>query len=161
MEFTHSRLQIINRCPGWLDDKISHLGNVQRPAAGACWAVDDEYIIVIGNCEGLGSGGKGFHGNSGLKACASQARKPQTSFTDGAVPSPTRRKNGSGPTAEFPAGGTVKDLAIAMGMAPGDVQKKLMDMGVLAAVNQRLSPDAARKLLGRTLRKLSGELGAF
>ncbi len=56
------------------------------------------------------------------------------------------KQNGAGPTAEFIAGGTVKDLAIAMGMTPGSVQKKLMDMGVLAAVNQRLSPDAARKL---------------
>lgn len=49
-------------------------------------------------------------------------------------------------TVEFPAGGTVKDLAVAMGVPPADVQKKLMSMGVLAAVNQRLSPDAARKL---------------
>jgi translation initiation factor IF-2 len=56
------------------------------------------------------------------------------------------KQNGAGPTAEFVAGGTVKDLAIAMGMTPASVQKKLMDMGVLAAVNQRLSPDAARKL---------------
>src|SRR5688500_13274863 len=49
-------------------------------------------------------------------------------------------------TVEFPSGGTVKDLAVAMGIKPADVQKRLMDMGVLAAVNQRLSPDAARKL---------------
>jgi translation initiation factor IF-2 len=49
-------------------------------------------------------------------------------------------------TVEFAAGGTVKDLAVGMGVQPAAVQKKLMDMGVLAAVNQRLSPDAARKL---------------
>ncbi|MGC8667480.1 MAG: translation initiation factor IF-2 [Chthonomonadales bacterium] len=49
-------------------------------------------------------------------------------------------------SVEFPLGGTVKDLAVAMGVPPADVQKKLMSMGVLAAVNQRLSPDAARKL---------------
>ncbi len=52
----------------------------------------------------------------------------------------------SGKTVEFPLGGTVKDLAVGMGVPPADVQKKLMSMGVLAAVNQRLSPDAARKL---------------
>ena len=49
-------------------------------------------------------------------------------------------------TVEFAGGGTVKDLATAMGIQAADVQKKLMSMGVLAAVNQRLSPDAARKL---------------
>ena len=35
--------------------------------------------------------------SSGLNGCASQARKPQTSFTEPGPPSPTRRKNGSGP----------------------------------------------------------------
>jgi translation initiation factor IF-2 len=49
-------------------------------------------------------------------------------------------------TIELPAVATVKELATAMGMQAADVQKKLMSMGVLAAVNQRLSPDAARKL---------------
>src|ERR1051325_3360673 len=51
-------------------------------------------------------------------------------------------------TVEFPAGGTVKDLATAMGMTAPDLQKRLMSMGVLAAVNQRLSPDAAKKIAG-------------
>jgi len=50
--------------------------------------------------------------------------------------------------AEIAPGATVKDLATAMGLSASDVQKKLMSMGVLAAVNQRLSPDAARKLAG-------------
>src|SRR5262245_38963110 len=58
------------------------------------------------------------------------------------------KSNGSAKSIEFVAGGTVKDLAVAMGVAPASVQKRLMDMGVLAAVNQRLSPDAARKLAG-------------
>jgi translation initiation factor IF-2 len=58
------------------------------------------------------------------------------------------KKNGGAKTVEIPAGATVKDLATAMGIAAADVQKKLMSMGVLAAVNQRLSPDAARKLAG-------------
>ena len=49
---------------------------------------------------------------------------------------------------DFPSGGTVKDLATAMGMTAPDLQKRLMSMGVLAAVNQRLSPDAAKKIAG-------------
>jgi len=58
------------------------------------------------------------------------------------------KQDGSQKAVEFPVGGTVKDLAVAMGIPPADVQKRLMSMGVLAAVNQRLSPDAARKLAG-------------
>lgn len=69
VEFANGRLQIIHRRTGGLHDKISHLGNGQRPAAGASWAVDDEYIIVSGNFEGLGRGGKGFYGNGRLQAC--------------------------------------------------------------------------------------------
>jgi translation initiation factor IF-2 len=58
------------------------------------------------------------------------------------------KKNGSGKVVEIPMGATVKDLATAMGIAASDVQKKLMGMGVLAAINQRLSVDAAQKLAG-------------
>src|SRR5918912_909408 len=58
------------------------------------------------------------------------------------------KQDGDAKTVEFPAGGTVKDLATAMGVTAADVQKRLMGMGVLAAVNQRLIPDAARKLAG-------------
>jgi translation initiation factor IF-2 len=58
------------------------------------------------------------------------------------------KKGAGAKTVEILPGATVKDLATAMGLAAADVQKKLMSMGVLAAVNQRLSPDAARKLAG-------------
>jgi translation initiation factor IF-2 len=63
-----------------------------------------------------------------------------------------REMFGTGSTAdkvvEIPAGATVKDLATAMGVPPSDVQKRLMKMGVLAAINQRLSASAAQKLAG-------------
>ena len=45
-------------------------------------------------------------------------------------------KNGSAKAIELPAVVTVKELASAMGMQAADVQKKLMSMGVLAAVNR-------------------------
>ena len=61
----------------------------------------------------------------------------------------------AGKVAEVPVGATVKDLATAMGVPAADVQKRLMAMGVLAAVNQRLTPDTAKALAsayGFTLR---------
>lgn len=47
---------------------------------------------------------------------------------------------------ELPANATVKDLAEALGIAASDLQKKLMDLGVLASINQRVNPEDARKL---------------
>ena len=56
------------------------------------------------------------------------------------------KKVDSGKVVEIGAGATVKDLATAIGVSAADVQKKLMAMGVLAAVNQKLAPDVAGKL---------------
>ncbi|MCC6730655.1 MAG: translation initiation factor IF-2 [Chthonomonadales bacterium] len=47
---------------------------------------------------------------------------------------------------EMSSAATVKDLADAVGASAADVQKKLMAMGVLASINQRLGADVARKL---------------
>ncbi len=65
------------------------------------------------------------------------------------------KKADGGKVVEVGAAATVKDLAVAFGVGAADVQKKLMAMGVLAAVNQKLSPDVAGKLAavyGVTLR---------
>jgi translation initiation factor IF-2 len=47
---------------------------------------------------------------------------------------------------ELSPGATLKDLATAIGVGANELQKKLMDMGVLIAVNTRLAPDVAQKL---------------
>jgi translation initiation factor IF-2 len=51
-----------------------------------------------------------------------------------------------GKVAEISAGATVKELAEAMHIGAAEVQKRLMGMGVLAAVNQRLDPSVAQKV---------------
>jgi len=53
---------------------------------------------------------------------------------------------GASRTVEVPANATVKDLADAIGVGANELQKKLMEMGTLASVNQRLAPDATRSL---------------
>ena len=42
MEFAHSRLHIITDAPVGCTTQIGHLGNVQRPTAGAGWTVKNE-----------------------------------------------------------------------------------------------------------------------
>ncbi|MDX1933148.1 MAG: translation initiation factor IF-2 [Capsulimonadales bacterium] len=61
----------------------------------------------------------------------------------------------AGETVDVPVNVTVKDLAERLGMSASELQKVLMGMGVLAALNQRLAPDAVNRIaqkLGRTVR---------
>lgn len=46
-------------------------------------------------------------------------------------------------TVEIPQSLTVRELADAMGMAPADIQKRLVEMGILASVNQQIGADVA------------------
>jgi translation initiation factor IF-2 len=62
---------------------------------------------------------------------------------------------GSGKVVEISPAATVKDIADAIEVPAAEVQKKLMAMGVLASINQRLSPEVAAQLAaayGATLR---------
>jgi len=49
-------------------------------------------------------------------------------------------------TVEIPQALTVRELAEAMGMAPADIQKRLVEMGILASVNQQIGADVAGKV---------------
>ena len=56
---------------------------------------------------------------------------------------------------EIPGNITIKDLADKLGVGANEIQKVLMGMGVLAALNQRLAPDAVLRIaqkLGKTVR---------
>ena len=55
----------------------------------------------------------------------------------------------SGEAVEVPANVTVRELGERLGLGAGAVQKVLMDMGVLAAMNQRLAPDAVQRIAAK------------
>jgi len=58
-------------------------------------------------------------------------------------------------SVEVPINVSVKELAEKLAVPASEVQKVLMGMGVLAALNQRLAPDAVRRIaqkMGRTVR---------
>src|SRR5262245_30502603 len=52
----------------------------------------------------------------------------------------------AGKVAEVSADATVKDIALAMGIQPNVAQKKLVEMGELVAVNQKLPHALAERL---------------
>jgi translation initiation factor IF-2 len=61
----------------------------------------------------------------------------------------------SGEAVEIPLNITIKELADRLSIPASEIQKVLMSMGVLAALNQRLAPDAVQRIaakLGRTVR---------
>jgi len=49
-------------------------------------------------------------------------------------------------TIEIPQSLTVRELADTMGMPPADIQKRLVEMGILASVNQQIGADVATKV---------------
>ena len=49
-------------------------------------------------------------------------------------------------TVEIPQSLTVREFAETMGMAPADIQKRLVEMGILASVNQQIGADVAAKV---------------
>jgi len=49
-------------------------------------------------------------------------------------------------TVEIPQSLTVRELAEAMGMQTADIQKRLVEMGILASVNQQIGADVAGKV---------------
>lgn len=66
---------------------------------------------------------------------------------------------GTRPPLEIPANITVKELADRLGLSAAEIQKVLMGMGVLAALNQRLAGDAVNRIaakLGRTVAVITG-----
>ncbi len=49
-------------------------------------------------------------------------------------------------TVEIPQSLSVREFAEAMGMVPADIQKRLVEMGILASVNQQIGSDVAAKV---------------
>ena len=49
-------------------------------------------------------------------------------------------------TVQIPQSLSVREFAEAMGLAPADIQKRLVEMGILASVNQQIGSDVAAKV---------------
>ncbi|MES2463886.1 MAG: translation initiation factor IF-2 [Armatimonadota bacterium] len=77
----------------------------------------------------------------------SNGSAPQAAASAAAVPA-------VGDAIEVPVNVSVKELAEKLNVSGAEIQKVLMGLGVLAALNQRLAPDAVKRIaqkLGRTV----------
>ncbi|MBC8143401.1 MAG: translation initiation factor IF-2 N-terminal domain-containing protein, partial [Armatimonadetes bacterium] len=93
-------------------------------------------------------------------ALGADAAPPVAATNGSAKPAATAAPASVEPGAviEVPANITVKDLGDRLGVSAGDIQKVLMNLGVLAAVNQRLAGDAISRIaskLGRTVQVMT------
>ena len=82
---------------------------------------------------------------------------PAQNGTNGTASATTTATGASsaGEPIEVPANISIKELAERLSVNASEIQKVLMGMGVLAAINQRLAPDAVNRIaqkLGKTVR---------
>ncbi len=103
--------------------------------------LDDDAVqrirATMGSSAPNGSNGSGSNGNG--SGSAPQAAAPAA---------------GAGDAIEVPVNVSVKELAEKLNVSGAEIQKVLMGLGVLAALNQRLAPDAVKRIaqkLGRTV----------
>jgi translation initiation factor IF-2 len=103
--------------------------------------LDDDAVQRIRTTMGSSStNGSGSNGNG--NGSTPQAAAP-------AVAAPA-----AGDAIEIPVNVSVKELAEKLNVSGAEIQKVLMGLGVLAALNQRLAPDAVKRIaqkLGRTV----------
>ncbi len=101
--------------------------------------LDDDTAAKLRSAFSSNSAAPVANGNGSAQSTATAA--PAEAVTPGAV-------------IEIPANITVKELGERLNVPAGDVQKVLMNLGVLAALNQRLAGDAITRIaakLGRTV----------
>ncbi len=77
---------------------------------------------------------------NGAAAPAPVAAKPAVPAPVGAAPAEPPK------TVDIPSVVSLKDFAVLIGVQAQDIQKKLMGLGVLASLNQKLSPEVVTRL---------------
>ncbi len=91
------------------------------------------------------------HNNNGSDGANGTGSAPSATTTSGSV---VASATATRPSLEIPNNITVKELGERLGLSASEIQKVLMNMGVLAALNQRLAADAINRIaakLGRTV----------
>src|SRR5579862_4010543 len=75
------------------------------------------------------------------------AAKPPAAATDPeAAPAAAKTPAAGGKAVDIPAVVSLKEFADLLGVPAADIQRKLMSLGVLASLNQKLSPEVTTRL---------------
>ena len=103
--------------------------------------------VVAAAANGAAGNGAASHASNGTSGNGA-ASAPAPSFTNGAGNSPAPAVSAVDPArvVDVPTIITLKDFAALIGVPAPDIQKKLMGLGVLASLNQKLSPEVTTRL---------------
>ena len=85
-------------------------------------------------------------GNGAASPNGNGAAAPSSPNGNGAAPAPSPVAADPARVVDVPTVITLKDFATLIGVAAPDIQKKLMGLGVLASLNQKLSPEVTTRL---------------
>jgi translation initiation factor IF-2 len=165
-EFKISNTEMVKSLAKMGFERLSPSSDLDDETAGKVRAA---LSAAAGAGDGDGSGPAAANGATAAAPAAAPANGAARSAATsggGAAPAPTAGGStpapaaGTGETIELPANITVKELGERFGVPASEVQKVLMGLGVLAAVNQRLAGDAIRRIaqkMGKTVRIAGGE----
>ena len=103
--------------------------------------------VVATAAAGAAGNGAASHASNGTSGNGA-ASAPAPSFPNGAGNSPAPAVSAVDPArvVDVPTIITLKDFAALIGVPAPDIQKKLMGLGVLASLNQKLSPEVTTRL---------------
>ena len=103
--------------------------------------------VIAAAANGAAGNGAASHASNGTSGNGA-ASAPAPSFTNGAGNSPAPAVSAVDPArvVDVPTIITLKDFAALIGVPAPDIQKKLMGLGVLASLNQKLSPEVTTRL---------------
>ena len=101
-------------------------------------------VLVAAN----GNGAVSQNGSGGSDNGTAKVASPPSSNGAAASPAPAISTVAPDPArvVDVPTVITLKDFATLIGVAAPDIQKKLMGLGVLASLNQKLSPEVTTRL---------------
>ena len=101
--------------------------------------------VVAAAATGAAGNGAASHASNGTSGNGA-ASAPAPSFPNGAGNAPAVSAVDPARVVDVPTIITLKDFAALIGVPAPDIQKKLMGLGVLASLNQKLSPEVTTRL---------------
>ena len=120
-----------------------------KPSAVAVTPADGVAAQKANGTSSNGTSSNGVSSNGASSNGASvngTARPTGPSPSNGAASSPVAVAADPARVVDVPTVITLKDFATLIGVAAPDIQKKLMGLGVLASLNQKLSPEVTTRL---------------
>ena len=139
------------------NELLDILKEMGEPARTPSSTLPDEAVTSVrqrvggkpaGSVAANGNGAVSQNGSGGSDNGTAKVASPPSSNGAAASPAPAISTVAPDPArvVDVPTVITLKDFATLIGVAAPDIQKKLMGLGVLASLNQKLSPEVTTRL---------------